>query len=177
MIDSKGQLVQASLNFDPKSNNTVYDAGQWKLGVVYNNTIQNPTSISAIKYTGNTSIEDSSTDPPSVIEPNSTFVYFVEADGNVIGINVGTYNRSIGPQVVQNSWKIGNSSIVSESKFAGVILKTGVNSKTDQRNGVDHKIFLQLAISPEQIAVLSRNFFQRFTSDPDLWKIGFKARL
>jgi hypothetical protein len=154
MINLKGQLTQASFNFDPKSNSSVYPAGEWTSGVVYDGAIQTPTSISAIKYSGNTTF----------FETNSTFVHFVGPSGVVSEINVNTYDRSRGPIMEQNSWSVGNLQVVSGSKIASVDLRTSARDLETDVFGEDSKIFLQLADDPKQISVMSRNFADNPTS-------------
>ena len=148
MINSQGQLTQASFNFDPTSNSSVYPAGAWTSGVVYDGAIQVPTSISAIKYSGNT----------TTFETNSTFVHFVGPDGIVSEINVDTYDRSRAPTKTQGSWDVGDLQIVSGSKIASVDLRTSARDLVTRDFGEDSKIFLQFADDPRQISVMSRNF-------------------
>lgn len=166
MIDSKGQLMQASFNFNRTLNNTAYTPANWTFGIVYDRDILTPTSISAIKYSGDSSAWNSS----------STFVNFFTSGGRVAGINVHTEDRTNPPSLTSDFWIVSNGTIVNGSKIASVSLATNQNDLNTQNGGRENKIFLQfehLELYPrsilKQISMMSRNFYananELFTTD------------
>lgn len=147
MISSAGQLSQTSFNFDPKSDNSVYRAGEWTPpGVIYEGAVRDPTSISAIKYTGNS----------STYKSGSTFIHFIATDDTIQGVNVDTSNRSYVPGLTEYFWNVSSSTIVDGSKIASVALPT--YNTNGQRLGEDVKVFAQFMSNVTQISMMSRNF-------------------
>lgn len=158
MIGTKGQVLQASLNFNLTSNQTAYTPGQWKNGTIYDGPILGPTSISAIKYTGN----------DTFVESNSTFIYINPGNNTIIGFNVDTSNRSQVPAHRTDNGTISNQPIVSGSKFATVDLRTDKIDPNTKVYGVENKIIVQPASNPSQMLMTRRNFGADGTSfDPD----------
>lgn len=153
MIDTKGRLIQTSFNFNPRSNQTAYFAGRWENGTIFDGPVQGPTSISAIKYTGNYTTYE-----------NSTFVYIVPRDNIVTGFNVDTSNRSSVPAKAEDPCQISNIPVVSGSKIASVALRTGLLNRDTGTYGEVNKVFVQTTSDPTQIWVLSGTFDNDNTS-------------